>query len=329
LAQQEQTMSDKPKKRAALPRALGPFIGLILLCAVLAVVSPVFLRVNNLINILVQVSVISVLAAGVANVILTGGIDLSVGAILGIAGVLSAGALKATGSIIIAIIVALGVGALVGLLNGILVSYGRIPSFVVTLGMMSVARGLAFVYTQGSPISGFPSGFRLFGSGYVFNWIPVSVILSVAVYLVMGYVLSQTPFGRAIYSVGSNEKAAVLSGINTLFYKTMAFVTSGLFSGLAAIMFIGRINSAHPTAGQGYELDAIAAAVIGGISLSGGEGSIVGTFIGALIMGVLRNGLNLLNIDPFWQGVVIGSVIIIAVLVDRFSRKDSGEELVK
>ena len=315
--------------RVRLPELTGTIAALFLLGLALSLISPVFLSVTNLLNILVQVSVISVLAAGVAVVILTGGIDLSVGSLLGLSGVLAAGTLAATGSVLLAIAVGLGVGALAGLANGLLVSFGNVPSFVATLGMLSIARGLAFVYTQGSPISGFPEEFRVFGSGYLFNVVPVSILLAVGVYIVLFFVLTQTPFGRAIYAVGSNEKATVLSGVNNLFYKTMAFVVSGLLSGLGAIMFLGRINSAHPTAGTTYELDAIAAAVIGGISLSGGRGSITGVFVGALIIGVLRNGLNLLRVDPFWQGVVIGAAIILAVLIDSLSRKKEGAEPAK
>jgi ribose transport system permease protein len=157
----------------------------------------------------------------------------------------------------------------------------------------------------------------------------VSVLLSVALFTLLAFILTQTPFGRAIYAVGSNEKASLLSGLNTTFYKTSDFALSGLLAGLAGIMFVGRINSAHPTAGQSYELDAIAAVVIGGISLSGGRGSIIGVFFGALIIGVLRNGLNLLNVDPFWQGVVIGVAIILAVLVDSLGRRREGEEPAK
>lgn len=312
-----------------LPKTAGPIVGLLLLGIVLSFASPVFLTANNLLNVLVQVSVISVIAAGVAVVILTGGIDLSVGSVLGLAGVLAAGTLAATGSVPLALLVAIAVGSLLGLTNGLLVALGNVPSFVATLGMLAIARGLAFVYTQGRPISGFPPEFRFFGSGYLFGWLPVSVVLAIGVYIVAYLVLTQTPFGRAIYAVGSNEKAAMLSGLNTRFYKTMAFAISGAFAGLAAIMFIGRINSAHPTAGQTYELDAIAAVVIGGISLSGGRGTIIGVFFGALIIGVLRNGLNLLNVDPFWQGVVIGSVIILAVLVDSLGKRREGAEPAK
>lgn len=329
MSSEDVTVQNRRSAQFSLPKVAGPILGLIALCIIFAVVSPNFLRVTNLLNILVQVAVISVVAAGVAVVILTGRIDLSVGSLLGLAGVLAGGTLATTDSVVLAIVVALTVGALAGLVNGLLVSFGNVPSFVATLGMLSIARGLAFVYTQGRPISGFPEGFRVFGSSYLFDTIPVPVIVSVLLFLLLAFVLTQTPFGRSIYAVGSNEKAALLSGLNTAYYKTSAFVLSGLLAGLAGIMFIGRINSAHPTAGETYELDAIAAVVIGGISLSGGRGSIIGVFFGALIIGVLRNGLNLLNVDPFWQGVVIGSAIILAVLVDSLTRRREGDEPAK
>ncbi|MDI3548566.1 MAG: ribose transport system permease protein [Halanaerobiales bacterium] len=301
-------------------RGLSSFIGLIVLCVLLAIISPVFLTVTNILNILVQVAVISVIAAGATFVILTGGIDLSVGSILGLCGVVSAGVLKATGSPVLAILTGILLGALLGLINGTVISIGKVPAFVTTLGMMSVARGLAFIYTHGRPISGFPDSFRFIGSGYLGN-IPFPVIEAIIIFVIAAYILKKTPFGRYVYAIGSNEIATRLSGIKTNKHKIMVYVISGLLSGFAAIMFIGRINSGHPLGGDGYELDAIAAVVIGGTSLSGGKGTVMGTLIGALIMGVIRNGLNLLNVDAFWQGVVLGVVIVAAVLIDQRSKK--------
>lgn len=301
-------------------KKLGPALVLIVLCIVAGILSPVFFTSSNLLNIALQVSVIAIIAAGMTFVILTGGIDLSVGSILGFTGVLLAGIFKATGSIFLASISSIVVGGLLGLVNGVLVSYGNVPAFCATLGVMSMARGLAFVYTKGSPISSFPGSFRFFGAAYV-GPIPVPVIEAVIIFVAAWYVLTKTPFGRSIYAIGSNEKASRLSGIKTNLHKMLAYVVNGVLTGFAALMFVGRINSAHPLAGQGYELDAIAAVVIGGTSLSGGQGSIVGTFLGALIMGVIRNALNLLNVDAYWQQVVIGAVIVIAVLMDRRSKK--------
>jgi ribose transport system permease protein len=299
-----------------LPRQVGTLLGLILLCIVAAVLSPVFLTMDNLMNIILQVAVVAILAIGSTFVILTGGIDLSVGSILGLAGVLTALSLRDTNSTILGVCVSLGVGSVLGLANGLLVTYGRVPPFCATLGVMAIGRGLAFVITQGSPISNFSDQFRFFGAGYL-GVIPVPVIESIIVALIGGYILGHTPFGRYLYAVGSNDRATRLSGINSQKVKIIAYFISGLLCGLAAILFIGRINSGHPLAGQGYEMDAIAAVVIGGTSLAGGTGSISGSFIGALIMGVIRNGLNLINVDAFWQNVVLGAVIIIAVMLDQ------------
>ncbi|NLJ39988.1 MAG: ribose ABC transporter permease [Candidatus Atribacteria bacterium] len=299
-----------------ITRRLGPAIGLFGLGVILSFLSPAFLTVDNILNILRQVSVISIIAAGETFVILTGGIDLSVGSVLGLCGVLLAAVLKGTDNTLLGVLTGIGLGAFLGYSNGILISKGKLPPFCATLGMMAIARGLAFVYTQGKPISGFGSMFRFFGSGYI-GPIPVPIIIAVGLFAVVFYVLTQTIAGRCIYSLGSNETATRLSGIKTDYYKTLVYVICGLFVGIAAVVFTARINSGHPLAGQGYELDSIAAVVIGGTSLSGGEGTIIGTFIGALIMGVIRNGLNLVNVDPFWQQVAIGAVIIVAVLADR------------
>lgn len=301
-------------------KQLGPTFGLIVLCIAAGALSPVFFTVSNLMNIVLQVAVIAVIAAGMTFVILTGGIDLSVGSVLGLTGVLLAGIFKATNSVLLAALSSIVIGTFLGFVNGVLISYGKVPAFCATLGMMAVARGLAFVYTKGMPISDFPDSFRFFGSAYI-GAIPVPVIEAIIIFAVAWYILTKTPAGRSIYALGSNEQATRLSGIRTDFYKMLVYVISGLLTGFASLMFVGRINSAHPLAGQGYELDAIAAVVIGGTSLSGGQGSIAGTFVGALIMGVIRNALNLLNVDPYWQQVVIGAVIIAAVLMDRGTKR--------
>jgi ribose transport system permease protein len=300
----------------SITRRLGPTIGLFGLGIVLSILSPAFLTVNNILNILRQVSVISIIAAGETFVILTGGIDLSVGSILGLCGVLLAAVLKGTDSTFLGVLTGIGVGTFLGYCNGVLITKGKLPPFCATLGMMAIARGLAFVYTQGKPISGFHNSFRMFGSGYL-GPIPIPIIIAIVLFALVYYVLNQTIAGRCIYSLGSNETATRLSGIKTDYYKTLVYVICGFFVGIASVVFTARINSGHPLAGQGYELDSIAAVVIGGTSLSGGEGTIIGTFIGALIMGIIRNGLNLINVDPFWQQVAIGAVIIVAVLVDR------------
>lgn len=295
--------------------------GLIGLCVIVSCISDVFLTKSNLLNIMSQTAVIAVIAAGATFVILTGGIDLSVGSVMGLAGVLAAGVIKGTDSVLLAIATCLVVGSVLGFVNGYLIAYQKLPAFVATLGMMSIARGFCFIYTQGKPISIFPESFRFFGAGVVLG-VPVIAIEVVVIYLISWFILRQRPFGRYIYSVGSNENATRLSGINTAAYTMFAYAICGFLCGVAALLFVGRINSGHPLSGQGYELNAIAAVVIGGTSLAGGRGTIAGTVIGALIMGVISNGLNLMNVDPFWQGVVLGVVIILAVIVDIKSKRN-------
>ncbi|TFH02080.1 MAG: ribose ABC transporter permease [Calditrichales bacterium] len=296
-------------------RQFGTLIGLIILCIVLWILTPHFLTITNILNITQQTSINAVIAVGMTFVIITAGIDLSVGSIMAFAGVVLAGALNAGLPMPVAILIGLGVGMLCGVVNGLLITYGGLPPFISTLGMMSVARGGALLYTDGRPISGFSEGFRFLALGEILS-IPVPVIIMILVYIIAHFLLTRTRFGRYTYAIGGNEEAAMLSGINIRFYKTAIYGFCGMLSGVAAIILTARLNSAQPIAGIMYELDAIAAAVIGGTSLMGGEGRITGTLIGALIMGVLRNGLNLLGVSSFVQQTVIGSVIIIAVLVD-------------
>lgn len=317
-------MDEQPKAGASRWKEASALIGLAGLCVVMTIVAgDTFLSASNVMNILSQISVISVIAVGCTFVILTGGIDLSVGSLLGLCGVLAAGAMKSAESVPLAVLVCLGMGAVLGLVNGYLIAYQKIPAFVATLGMMSVARGFCFIYTKGKPISIFPDSFRFFGAGYLGS-IPFIAVEMVVIFLIAWYILRMRPFGRYIYSIGSNENATRLAGIPTSYYKMMSYVICGFLCGVAALLSIGRINSGHPLSGQGYELNAIAAVVIGGTSLAGGRGSIVGTAIGTLIMGVISNGLNLMNVDAFWQGVVLGVVIILAVLVDIKSKGAKG-----
>jgi ribose transport system permease protein len=220
----------------------------------------------------------------------------------------------------VAILVSLAAGAACGLVNGLLITRGRLPPFIATLGMMSVARGAALVFTEGRPISGFEAGFRSLSTGRVLM-IPAPVIFTAIVYVLFHFVLTRTRFGRYVYAIGGNEEATRLSGVSVGFHKTMVYALSGLMSAVAAVLLTARLNSAQPIAGMMYELDAIAATVIGGTSLLGGSGTLPGTLIGALIMGVLRNGLNLLGISSFLQQIVIGLVIIGAVLVDSMLKR--------
>jgi ribose/xylose/arabinose/galactoside ABC-type transport system permease subunit len=296
-------------------RELGTLAGLFGLCVLLAFVTPYFLTVSNLLNVCEQTSINAVIAVGMTCVILTGGIDLSVGSIVALAGVVLGAALKAGYPPSLAIPLSLAAGTVCGVCNGLLITRGRLPPFIATLGMMSVARGLALLFTDGRPISGFEASFRGIATGRVAG-VPVPVLVTIVVYVGAHFMLTRTRFGRYVFAIGGNEEAARLSGVAVGFHKTVVYALSGLASAFAAVLLTARINSAQPIAGISYELDAIAAAVIGGTSLLGGSGSAGGTLIGALIMGVLRNGLNLLGISSFLQQVVIGSVIVSAVLLD-------------
>lgn len=301
--------------RAQSARQLGTFAGLLVLCLILWAATPHFLTVSNLLNVLEQTAINAIVAVGMTYVIVSGGIDLSVGSVLAVAGIALAMALEAGAPIAVAIGLAFAVGLACGLVNGVLIAFGRLPPFIATLGMMSVARGAALMLAEGRPISGFSDGFRMLATERVMM-IPAPAIITALIYVAAHFVLTRTVFGRAAYAIGGNEEAARLSGVAVRFHKTAIYGAAGLMSAAAAVILTARLNSAQPTAGTMYELDAIAATVIGGTSLMGGEGTLVGALIGALIMGVLRNGLNLLNVSSFFQQVVIGVVIIGAVLVD-------------
>jgi ribose/xylose/arabinose/galactoside ABC-type transport system permease subunit len=301
-------------------RQFGTLLGLLALCLVLWALTPHFLTVSNLLNVLDQTAINAVVAVGMTFVIVSGGIDLSVGSVLALSGIVLGNALAAGIPVPVAIALGLVVGTSCGLVNGLLVTWGRLPPFIATLGMMSVARGLALMVAEGRPVSGFAEGFRVLATERLAG-IPAPVFITAATYVAAHFVLSRTVFGRATYAIGGNEEAARLSGVAVRLHKTGAYAVAGGMSAAAAVILTARLNSAQPTAGIMYELDAIAAAVIGGVSLTGGEGTVIGALIGALIMGVLRNGLNLLNVSSFFQQVVIGGVIIGAVLVDTWFRQ--------
>jgi len=300
----------------ALARRFGAIGGLILLCLLLWILTPYFLTTQNVLNVMEQTSINAIVAVGMTYVIISGGIDLSVGSLLAVAGIVLALALHAGWPVPVASAAAVVVGVLLGVLNGAGIALGRLPPFIMTLGMMSVARGAALLITDGRPVSGFSAGFRSLATGHVAG-MPAPIVVTLAIYAVAHVVLSRTRFGRYVYGIGGNEEATRLSGVPVRFHKTMVYGVSGMASAIAAILLTARLNTAQPIAGINYELDAIAATVIGGTSLSGGEGSLGGTLIGALTMGVLRNGLNLLGVSSFLQQLVIGVVIITAVLVDR------------
>lgn len=298
-------------------KSYGILIAFLAVCAMLALFSPVFLTWTNLRNVVRQSSIIGVMAVGVTFVILTGGIDLSVGSILAVSGMFAAGALQSGVPIPAVIILGMSVGIACGLINGLIITIGKITPFVATLGMMSIARGITLIYSQGYPISGFSDAFRFIGGGYILG-MPFPIIVFLLTVAGASFVLARTRLGRYTYAIGGNEETVKLSGINAGFYKTMVYVISGATSAMSALILTSRLNSAIPTAGLAYELDVIASVVIGGTSLSGGRGSVWGTLVGALLIAIINNGMNLLGISPYFQQVVKGLIIVGAVLIDRF-----------
>ncbi len=297
-------------------RRFGIAIAFAILVVILSLLSGSFLTLSNLLNIARQVSINAVIAAGMTFVILTGGIDLSVSSVLAFSGAVMAGVLSTGRPVLVGIVAGLAVGALLGLLNGIVITRGKVQPFIATLGMLTIGRGLTLVYTDGRPITGLPDSFVWLGAGEVAR-IPVPVIIMILVCLASYVILTQTVLGRYVYAIGGNEEAARLSGVNVGAHKTLVYAISGLLAAVSAVILTARLNSAQPTAGTGFELDAIAAVVLGGTTLAGGEGSITGTLLGAFIIGVINNGLNLLNVNAFYQQVVKGAVILLAVLLDR------------
>jgi ribose transport system permease protein len=294
----------------------GPLLGLGLIVIVLSIINSDFLTVSNIFNVLRQISINALIAFGMTFVILTGGIDLSVGSILALASALTAGLMAGGMDTTMAVLIGLLAGVVMGAINGVIVAKGKVAPFIGTLATMTVFRGLTLVYTEGKPITGLNPDFAMLGKGFFLD-IPMPVIWMLISFAVLYFILRHTTFGRHVYALGSNEEATKLSGISTTKVKVMVYSISGLFAALSGIILSSRLNSAQPTAGTAYELDAIAAVVLGGTSLAGGRGWIVGTLIGAMIIGVLDNGLNLLNVSSFYQSVVKGAVILIAVLLDR------------
>ncbi|WP_348944966.1 ribose ABC transporter permease [Chitinibacter sp. FCG-7] len=301
---------------------LGPFLALLVLVAGLAITSPDFMTVGNLLNVFRQVSINALIAFGMTLVILLGGIDLSVGSILALSSVLTALMLSHGIDPVVATSVGVLAGAGMGMVNGLIISKGKVAPFIATLGTMTILRGLSLVFSEGRPITGLNSDFfAMLGGGYVAGFIPVPVILMLVMFAVFWFVLKRTVFGRHVYAVGGNEEAAALSGIKTDRIKIWVYTLSGAMAATAGMILTSRLNSAQPTAGTGYELDAIAAVVLGGTSLTGGRGWIFGTLVGALLIGILNNGLNLLGVSSFYQQVIKGVVILLAVLLDRSGKK--------
>ena len=295
---------------------LGPLLGFIIIFIALSVMSRSFLTVSNLLNVALQTSVNALLAIGSTYVILTAGIDLSIGSVLAFSSAVAAGLMVSGTNPWWAALIGLLVGGLAGLLNGLFIAYARLAPFIVTLGTLTLFRGLTQIYTAGTPIFNLPSGFANFGAGAIAG-IPIPVIMTLIIFAIGALALSRTTHGRRIYAIGGNERAAHLAGIPVKRYLVAVYVISDVLAALAGLVLTSRLGTAEPTAGTGYELDAITAVVLGGTSLFGGEGSLWGTLVGALILGVIGNGLNLLNINAFYQDAIKGAIILLAIMLDR------------
>ena len=299
---------------------LLPFLSLIILFVALAVASPHFLTNTNLSSVVRQTAVINIMALGMTIIIISGGIDLSVGAILGMGGLLGTMAMERGYSIPMGIAIGIGAGLLCGLVNGTLITRLKIAPFIVTLGTLGIFRGVTLIVSKGLPVHKVPEGFSFLGEGTVLK-VPFVLWLLVACAFAMHFTLEHTRLGRYAFAIGSNSAAAVYAGIPVAFHTTAVYAIGGMLTGLAGMIEASRLMTGQPTAGQGYELQAIAAVVIGGGSLHGGEGSVVGTLIGAFIMGLLSNGSDLLGVSNYVQQVVIGVVIILAVTVDELRKR--------
>ena len=299
-----------------------PLIGLIIFAVIVSILNPRFLTHANILNVLRQTSINSIIAIGMTLVILTGGIDLSVGSILAFCGAVMASMLNVGHNAILSLIVTLALGLVFGFFNGFLVSKMKLQAFIVTLVTMTFLRGATLVFTEGKPITVDDGGllFENIGGGYLFN-IPIPIYIMIILFILGHYLLMHTKFGRYTYAIGGNEEATKLSGIHVEKIKIWVYGLCGMLSALAGVILTSRLYSAQPTAGSGYELDAIAAVVLGGTSLAGGVGRITGTALGALIIGVLGNALNLLNVSSYYQMMIKAIVILVAVLIDRKSNK--------
>lgn len=301
----------------------GIGVAFILELILFAVLSPYFLTTENLLNVSLQTSITAIIAVGMTFVILTAGIDLSVGSIVALAGVLTTGALKLDVPPILVYPIAIGIGLLFGVVSGasagVFVTKFNITPFIVTLALMTIWRGLAFVVTQGRPIWELPEGFAFLARGRILQ-IPIPTIIMIVVFAIAHFVLTRTRFGRYVYAVGGNPEAARLAGIKTNRILMEVYIISGFLSALSGVLLASRVNSGQPNSGLMYELDVIAAVVVGGTSLFGGRGTVIGTLIGSLLIGVLRNGLNLLDVESYIQQVIVGVVILLAVMMDRLRK---------
>ncbi len=308
------------KKRFSLSKI---FVYLVLVVIILffTVTTDTFLTSKNILNICRQISMIGICSVGMTMVLLTGGIDISVGSIIALVGVVAAKLIGEAGMAIFpAMLIGVVAGALCGLINGIMVAKFDVPALITTLAMQTMARGAAYILTSGIPIYGLPEEIKTLGQGYFFK-IPIPVIIMALIFLFGWWLLEQTRFGRYTYAIGGNQEVARLSGINVLKMKIFIYTLSGLFAGLSGVIMLSRINSGQPATSSGFEMDVITGAVLGGISVAGGEGKLVNVIAGVLIMGMLSNGMTLMNLDEYWQWVVKGIVLLLAVTFDNMQRK--------
>ncbi|MBN2051053.1 MAG: ribose ABC transporter permease [Spirochaetales bacterium] len=313
--------TEKNSRTALFLARYGAWIVLLVLIIAMSISSNTFLTLPNIMNVARQVSINAIIAAGMTFIIITAGIDLSVGSLVALTGCVAMLIIEATGSSLLGLAAGILLGGLAGGFNGTLVAWAKIPPFIVTLAGLTIYRGIALIITGGSPIIRFEGGFRYLGQGVLLG-VPVPVLIMVLVILIMHLVLTRTPFGAHVYSVGGNEEASRLSGIKVALVKCKVYIIGGMLTGLAGMVLMGRLSSAQPNTGEGFELDAIAAVILGGTSLMGGRGTIWGTLVGALIIGILNNGFNLLSVDAHFQLVAKGIIILLAVLLDQYLKRN-------
>ena len=330
MQQQATSMTTKPSVSSTAPANwltrmkrstyFFPLAGLVAVCLVMIVTTDNFFSSDNFLNIARQVSINAIIAIGMTCAILSGGIDLSVGAVMALSGTLMAGSMIAGVPPYAAILIGLGVGLAFGLFNGFFVAYAGMPPIIVTLATMGIARGIGLIYTGGYPIDGLPEAFAFFGRGTVFG-IQTPVVIMLIAFFLAYLLLDKTPIGRYIYAIGGNEEATRLSGVRVARYKLFIYSLSGFTCALAGLVLSSRLMSGQPNSGVGFEMDAIAAVVMGGTSIAGGKGSIIGTFIGALMLGVLNNGLNMMGVSPYVQNIIKGLIILFAIYISRERKK--------
>lgn len=315
----KQLAASPVKKVAGNLSKYGIYIAFVVMCVFFSIFNPLFLTPGNIINIVRQVSFNAILAMGMTMVIITGGIDLSVGSVLALAAVITASFVKTANPLLpvpVALLIGLLIGAACGLFNGYVITKGKLAPFIVTMVMMTMARGAAQLFTKGRPVTGLLESFDFLGAGFILG-IPVPIYILALVVIISHFILSCTKTGRYIYAVGGNEQAAAASGIKVRRVKLVVYTFSGVMAALVGIILTARLNSASPVLGNGYELDAIAATVIGGASMDGGKGKVIGTLVGALIIGTISNGLDILNVSAYWQQIIKGIIILVAVLLDK------------